>query len=682
MNKLSIALIFSVFLVASLSVFAQGPEEKQKSGSGAAVMVGKEYPGTEDHQIKTFTTIAEFEQQTEWKITEFNEAPLVKDMVAKGTLPPLGERLTKDPLVVWPADGVGEYGGNWREAYPQEAYGLLEDVLREFPLMYTSDMKDIVPNLFKSWEITDGARTFVFHLREGIKWDDGHPFTVDDFIFWYKDMALNTDLSPTGVSNLKVKGESGTITKLDDYTLKMSFKHPYGVLLEVLCRWRPMMYAPAHYMKGFHASYVSKAELDQKVKEKGFNTWMDLFGEQIYWYNNPEVPTIFAWKSLNREYEQVHRLARNPYYWKVDIAGNQLPYIDGFERFNVADSEAILLKSLAGELDAVATWYITGGAANYPIEKKNEQSGNYKMVLGTGWDTQVGVMFFNYSHPDPALRELFLNKDFRIALSVAINRQQVNDVLYKGTYNIIQVGPPVGAPYHGEDPMFKQYTEFDPDKANQILDEIGLKWDANKQWRIKSDGKPLRISMIVTNPPAYDHPSMAEMYKQYWEEIGIDLNIRPMDGGAFNEYHRSGQHEMGMKHAGWGGNRPIIAGMRGEALPLSETWFINPPWGAWVVSGGAKGDVPPAPYDKVVTRLNQIHHEFVAEPEQQQRTEIEKEMFQVHAGNLLVIGGLTVPYDHPASMHYLISNRMYNYPDPVALEMYYNVPSCWAIRQE
>ena len=680
MKKTCIVLFLLIFVLLSFPAFAEGQKDTPTKATPATKAVS-EYPGTDNHQIKTFTTIGEFEKETGWKISQFNEAPMLKDKVASGQLPPLDQRLTKDPLVVWPADGIGEYGGKWREAYPQEAYGLLEDVLREFPLMYTSDMKGIVPNLFKSWEVTDAAQTFVFHLREGIKWDDGRPFTADDFMFWYEDIALNTDLSPSGVNNLKVKGEMGTITKLDDYTLKMSFKHPYGVLLEVLCRWRPMMYAPKHFLKDYHASYVTKTELDAKVKAKGFDTWMDLFGDQMYWYNNPEVPTIFAWKALNREHEPMHRLERNPYYWKVDIAGNQLPYIDGFERLNLSDSEAILLKSLAGDLDAVATWYITGGAANYPIQKKNEESGDFKMVLGTGWDTQVGVIFFNYSHPDPALRELFLNKNFRIALSTAINRQQVNDVLYKGTYNVIQVGPPAGPPYHGEDPIYKRYTEYDPGKANQILDEMGLKWDANKKWRLKKDGTPIQISAAVTDPPAYDHPSMAEMYKQYWAEIGIDLTVRPMPG-AFNEFYQSGKHDIAIKHAGWGGNRPIIAGTRGEALPLSETWFINPPWGAWVVSGGAKGEEPPGEYKQVVTRLNQIHHEFVAEPDEQKRTEIEKEMFRIHADNLLVIGSLTVPFDHPASMHYLISNRMYNYPVPVALEMYYNVPSCWAIRQD
>ena len=235
-------------------------------------------------QVVQFNTIADYEAATGNTISAFFQSPMLDALVANGTLPPVEERLPDQPLVLQPADEIGLYGGTMRNAH-QGNFDFLEDLLREFPHVYGSNMQGVLPNVFMGVEVSDDGSSFTFSLRPDMKWSDGHPFTADDFVFWYEAVALNEELRPSGVTNMKVGGEMGTVTKVDDTTIRMDFSAPYGILLERLNRWRPMPYRPMHYLSQFHPDYNDG--VDAIVAERGFSSWTELFQAEWDWYGNP-----------------------------------------------------------------------------------------------------------------------------------------------------------------------------------------------------------------------------------------------------------------------------------------------------------------------------------------------------------------------------------------------------------
>ena len=628
-------------------------------------------------QIVQYNSPQHYENATGGKISSYQQSPMLDALVADGTLPPVEDRLPDIPLVMQPADGIGTYGGTMVSGGNGEAWSM-EDLLREFPHVYSSEMKGVLPNVFMNAETSADGKTFTFTIRPGIKWSDGEPFGADDFVFWYEAIAMNKELSPSGVNDLKVGGEMGTVTKIDENTIAMEFVAPYGVLLERLNRWRPMPYAPAHYLKQFHPDYTDQATLDALVKERGYTSWTELFEFERYWYSNPNIPTIFAWKAVTEGTSApVLEFERNPYFWKVDIAGNQLPYVDKVQLVNLGDTEGIVLKAIAGELDYQhQEWF--QGSINYPVLKQNEQKGNYKIYPQFGWCDVVGSIVFNMSIDDPVLRKLFNNKDFRIALSLGFDRNEVNEVVFNGLFKPSQPAPPDRSVYNGADPAFLQYTEHDVDRANEILDNLGLTWNDDKTQRFLPDGRPFELGIQVLSTGVFPDIPVTELMAQGWKDLGLKSTIVPLPGDLLGERRLAGDYELQSVETNVGGQAPIIGALRGVPMPISRSWLVNPPWAQWVMSGGAEGEEPPDD----VKRLYEIFEEFVAEPDPQKRFELEKEMYAIHNDNLWIIGAVKAPADLPTTWYAYFSNRMYNIPNPVAGEFYYAAPETWAKRAD
>ena len=651
---------------------ADAPAASEDVASDAGTDVGVEFT----QQVVQYNTLADYEAATGNQITSFQQSPVLDALVADGTLPPVEERLPDEPLVMQPADQIGEYGGTMRNVH-EGNFDFLEDLLREFPHVYGSNMQGVLPNVFMNAETSEDGKSTTFTIRPGIKWSDGHPFGADDFVFWYEAIAANTELNPNGVNNMKVGGEMGTVSKIDDNTILMEFAAPYGILLERLNRWRPMPYAPAHYLKQFHPDYTDPDEVNAIAEEKGFTTWVELFQSENDWYGNPDIPTIFAWKAVTRGASvPVQELERNPYYWKVDVAGNQLPYIDRILRPNLGDREAILLDVISGENDYMNP-YTLGYLTNYPVLKQNEESGGYRVLPQFGWSDVLGVITFNMSIDDPVLRELFNNKDFRIALSIGYNRDEINEVVFNGLYKPSQVAPPDASVYNGADPAFKQHIEHDPDRANEILDGLGLTWNDDQTQRLLPDGRPFELTALVNTGWVQQVP-IAELIAQGWEDLGLKTTLRPQAGNFINELMLAGDYQLTVRPVNWAGQAPIIGAMRGEPVPITPSWLVNPPWAQWVMSGGAEGEEPP----DGVKRLYEIFEEFIAEPDAQKRFDLEAEMYKIHQDNLWVIGSIKQPGDLEAVWYAVFSDRMYNIPNPVAPEWYYAAPETWAYRAE
>ena len=662
-------IIFTVaaLLLMPIAVFASKQAEKPGlSGPEAAAV--PDIKG--DGKYYYYANIQAYEKETGKSFPSLKESPFIKQL---GITDPVEKRVPEEPMVIMPSDAVGRYSDTLINNNATSALDFVEDLLREFPLMYTFDMMGIVPNIFQSWEVSNGAKTYVFKLRKGMKWSDGHPFTTADFMYWYNQMANNKDISPSGVQNLKVKDQHGKMTAVDDYTLRLDFVASYGIIIERICRWRPMMYAPAHYMKQFHPDFVSKADLDKKVKDGSFNSWVDLHQDAFYWYNNPETPSIFAWTVKTKVSKQVQELERNPYFWKVDVAGQQLPYFDKLHRPYVGDQEQILLKTIAGEFDYERHNWL-GQQEGYSLVIQNQEKGNYRVLQGGGWSDEAGVVVPNYSHEDPVLRKIFNDKRFRIALAQAINREEINNTLFRGGFKIAsQPAPPDGPPYFGENKEFHQYDAYDVAKANQLLDELGLTWNADKTLRMRPDGKPMKLTVQLLNNGWAFPVEISEMYKQYWSEIGIDITIKPLGGALYWEVVNGMQYELRQQSVNWGGRRPIIAALRCDPVPVCPSWFINPRWASWVLTGGEKGEEPP----EGVKKLYQLHQDFVAEPDAAKREAITKEIYAIHNEELWAFCALKKPADFKQIYYIPVHNSIRNFAEPVAPEWYYAMPECW-----
>ena len=651
-------------------------EEPAPAEPAAEEPMAEEPMGDFTGQVQQWNTIADYEADTGNTINSFQQSPILDAMVADGSLPTIEERLPDEPLVMQPADRIGEYGGTMRNAH-EGNFDFLEDLLREFPHVYGSNMQGVLPNVFMHAETSPDGTTTTFTIRPGIKWSDGTPFGADDFVFWYDAIASNTDLSPSGVNNMKVGGEMGTVVKVDDNTIEMQFVAPYGVLHERLNRWRPMPYAPAHYLAQFHPDYTDPDTVNATAEEKGYASWVELFEGENYWYGNPDLPTIFAWKATTRGASvPVQELERNPYYWKIDTAGNQLPYVDAINRPNLGDREAILLDVLSGANDYMNP-YTLGYLTNYPVLKQNEATGGYRVLPQFGWSDVLGVVTFNMSIEDETLRDLFRNKDFRVALSIGYDREEINQVVFNGLYKPSQVAPPDASIYNGADPGFKLHTEHDPERANEILDQLGFTWNDDNTQRLLPDGRPFELSAQVHTGWVQQVP-IAELIAQGWEDIGLKTTIVPLEGRLHTERRLAGDYELQVRPVNWAGQAPIIGAMRGEPMPISTSWLVNPPWAQWVMSGGAEGEEPPDD----VKRLYQIFEEFVGEPDAQKRFDLETEMYKIHQDNLWVIGSIKQPGDLEAVWYAVFSNRMYNIPNPVAPEWYYAAPETWAYQAE
>ena len=299
-----------------------------------------------------FATLTEFEQAAGTSITGFGEAPMLAEMVARGELPPVEERLPVEPLVVV-RNAIGTYGGTLRTAHDGTATAVIQTInkfLEQMPYTFDPDYDRLGPNILQESELVGDGDRFIWHLREGMRWSDGEPMTADDFMFWFEAVATNEDLQPSGVREFKLNGIMGVMEKVDDYQLRITFPAKFGYFPEQIAIFRPGPFLPKHYMTQFHPEYVSEEQLNATLKEEGYTDWVSMWtAKRTHWaVENPDMPHIRPWIVETDGRAPVNTMRRNPYFWKIDVAGNQLPYIDRVESVLVGDQEAYKLEVMSG----------------------------------------------------------------------------------------------------------------------------------------------------------------------------------------------------------------------------------------------------------------------------------------------------------------------------------------------
>ena len=471
------------------------------------------------------------EKEVEVVRSNLGEAPDLAAAVAAGTLPPVWERIPSQPMIIPTLqDGIGEYGGTVRRFYLGPADGCNFFRLSRASLArFSQDGFSFIPSVARGWEVSDDGKEWTFFLREGMKWSDGDDFNADDFAWQYDNVITNEDLNPTPPFFLKIGTEVGSISKVDDTTVKVTFPIPNFLFLEIAAQadeacygnnsWKNVPWAPSHYMQEFHIDFNPDA--NALAEDAGFPDWTGLFDNKGQINLNPEKPVITPWTFTNTLTEPVVFAERNPYFWAVDPAGNQLPYLDGIQlTLSEGGTEVGTLMAVQGDIDMQGRHIQLD---QYTTLKQGEEQGGYSVKT---WPTFAGsdvAFFFNMSLPGPT-GEAIRIKEFRQALSLAIDRSAIREIQFLGLGDIRQGVPKPGHPHYPGDDIAKLRTEYDPDAANALLDTaLGADARDSEGWRT-INGE--RIVMGITVTDAFGTwPDAAQVVGRAWEAVGVKADV-------------------------------------------------------------------------------------------------------------------------------------------------------------
>jgi len=380
----------------------------------------------------------------------YKEAPVLAEQVKAGKLPPVEARLPEKPLVVPVVERVGEYGGVWRRAFlgPADANNYVR-VVYDSLFRFSPDGAKIEPKIAESAEPSADFKTWTIKLRKGSRWSDGQPFTADDILFWYNDVLLNKELTPSLPGWIKnADGSAAKVEKVDDTTVRFTYAAPATLFLTAVANQDGAdrtfaMFLPAHYLKKFHPAHAAKADIDKAAQAAGFKTWTELFANRNAPAGKPRAPDHGGVAPTSRASDPVFTLRRNPYFVGVDKDGNQLPYIDEVRFTYFADAQALNLAAIAGTFDMQERHI---NMTNYPVLKDQEKTGKYRVITWPTFGGADAVIAINQTYTaDPEMGKLMATKNFRVALSLAINRDQIKESVFLGLGEARQGVP---APWH------------------------------------------------------------------------------------------------------------------------------------------------------------------------------------------------------------------------------------------
>ncbi|THV27237.1 ABC transporter substrate-binding protein [Glycomyces paridis] len=572
------------------------------------------------------------------------EAPMLAERVEAGDLPPVEERLPKEPLVIKVAESMGAYGGTWNTAITGAADGpwLWRTINDGHLLERSRDWSEIRMNVASAFEANEDASEFTITLREGIKWSDGTPLTTADVDFAYNNVALNPDLTQGVPTELcSIDGTPVELEIVDDFTFVVKFNSPKPLFRDDMAAGtsgqRFTMY-PRHYLEQFHLDFNENA--DQESLDEGFDGWVARFTSKGNLWNflweNADLPTLLPWSCKkpisDADYAQFER---NPYYWKVDEEGSQLPYLDEV-RFNIiADVETMFAHAINGDYQFHSRHFNDNAHRADAVD--GEANGDYTVVdLDSTYSSDMNLAF-NMNHRDAGLRKVFSDKQFRIAMSHAIDRQELIDVLWNRVGEPAQAAPRPESRFYDE-AFDTQYTEFDPDLANQTLDDAGYTTGSDGV-RESADGTRLEFTVIVADDALLGTVwvNALDMILDMWAAVGVKLNI----GGQPRENWQNLVNEFDYDLTVWTGDGGYID------ETISVYWymaagpgggsFFGRQWSEQYTLGTTQEAMvaePPA----FITEQWDLYDQLKAEPDEAARDEIFKQILAIAKEEFLAIG--------------------------------------------
>ena len=601
----------------------------------------------------------------------YQEAPALAELVKAGKLPPVDQRLPKDVEVVKPLDSIGKYGGTLRQVLVGTAgdHNTIQRMIAPQGLVrWDPTYSEVIPNLAKSWDVSDDASEYTFHLREGLRWSDGQPFTTEDILFYVEDILHSPDYySGAAPSQFTIDGKPMTAVAKDATTVTFKFSKPNGLFLYDLASpygVPPVLWAK-HYCKQFVPKY--NPNIADLLKQYNQNSWVDLYNfrcglreKQSRWYN-PERPTLEPWTIKEPYFGSATRvsLERNPYFWQVDTEGNQLPYIDSITFQVLQNPEAAILSAIGGQID-MQNFHLDA-VQNRPVLAENQEKGKYKLFLLHSTASSAVIIWPNLNARDPKIREMLSQKDFRKALSLGINRPEIIDLVFAGQGEPFQIGPPPGHPLYNEQ-LSKQFTQYDPAEANRLLDSLGYDKRDSAGHRLHKDGQPV-VLIVEVNPKYQLHSDVLELVTQAWQKLGIDARIDPIDNNYFQARNANWEHVMQISDTNGGGLDPIWRAT--DYVPIEDDSRFGAGWAMWYLTNGKQGVEP----TKDIAERLALYEQVRQTPPGPRQEELMKQVLQ-RAADAFEIMGITTAMTGQG----IVSVDMRNVPEEMPNGFIYLTP--------
>ncbi len=582
--------------------------------------------------------------------SQYSEAPMLAELVKAGSLPAVDERLPANPMVMPVVESIGQYGGTFRRGFKGVSDRFGPTKLQDRAIAWYDQNLNIQPRIAESWELSADAKEWTLHLREGMKWSDGAPFGAKDIQWWWENEATNTTIYPA-INSAFFSGAAKTpmtLEVVDDYTVKCIFADPKPLFIHGLRRLSWNFYEPGHYLAQFHMDLTTdKAKLEADTKAAGFNAWNEYYIDRAYWYLNPELPTVGPWNSKNKLSEELFLMERNPYFFAVDAEGQQLPYVDSVTHRLFETDDVFNLRIINGEIDFQARHV---QLANFTLYKENEAGGEYQVLIGVS--AGHPAIQLNLTTKNERLREFFNKRDVRIALSVAVDRSAINELVYDGLYTPRQYSPlsmsPQAYPKQAE-----AHIEYDVDAANALLDGAGYtekNADGLRLW----PGTTEPISFIIEGIDQDGTPAVdfVQQVVKYYNAVGVSASYKYAERSLYTEHYQTNEIEA----ASWAGDRtvlPLVAPIIWTCEQPDRPWAAA--WSLWKLDAtNPNGEEPPA--DHWVWKIWEIWDQVAAEPDAAKQTALFHQILDIWAEELPMIGYLG---EAPAPI--IVKNGVRNY---------------------
>ena len=570
---------------------------------------------------------------------EYAEAPSLAQLADEGRIPPLAERLPENPMVV-EATELGYYGTFFSVIDQRGGQGRVQMLNAEMPWVEPDpeNINNIRPALAENIIANDDSTEYTFTLRKGLKWSDGHPYTSADVEFFFEDLIKDNDINGASIQLPDASFSAVRVDVIDERTFVLKFDKPNGLALQQLAtiRAKALVLYPAHYAKQFMPKYNS--EVPELAKEEGFASVAEYFAAKCPTigglYNNADRPVLSAWMPVENfdDTKNIYTLKRNPYYWRVDQEGQQLPYLDELRVLFSDDINSIILRIANGEVDFR---YQLGGISAKPILVENaEKSGIKVFDIEQDWGPIV-ELGWNLNTENETLRKVVNEKDFRIAMSLGINREEINEGVFLGLSEPYQMAPrPETSLY---DPDFaKMHTEYDPARANTILDNLGLDKRDNSGFRLMENGERLSFILHFNNNQNAWIGEVYEYIRTHWQEIGVELILSPSK--TVGQIRNSGDFDF---WAQTGPNNWIFLNPKGF-IPVNSSYFVD--GGRWTaywkyMQNGVESENMLKPPPSVMRAL-ELYQLTQKSPNPEERLEYMREVIDIAKENFFKIGVL------------------------------------------
>ena len=591
------------------------------------------------------------------------EAPMLAELVKAGKLPPVDQRLPKKPCVMASYEGTGKYGGSWRRAFNgvSDYWGPTKCLDRAWG--WFDKNLNLQPRLLESWSVSPDGKEWTIKLREGLKWSDGKAdYTTDDIAFWYQNELQNKKL--VGAWSITPwQDPDKTLVKfqaVDKYTAKFTYTKPKPMFIYNMTRGgtgggstiAPLPVSPSHYMKQFHEDTTAdKAALEADVKKRGSADWQTYYLQFArQWTANPDRPTLAAWRPLGALSKEMFVIERNPYFFGVDKDGNQLPYIDKITHRLFESPEVLTLWVTNGEVDMQ---YRHMQIANLALYKSSEAKGDYKVVLGV-LASHIGFCL-NLTTKNKPLAEFFNQRDARIAISLAVNRDNMNQLVYNGLLKPRQYSPLPMSPQYYEK-LSNAYLKYDPDTANKMLDAAGYtKKDANGIRLYKDGSGPISFSIEGINGPPHQDIDACSLVSKDLAKVGIQCAYKYVERSLYTQHYEANDIEA----AWWGGDRTVLP-IVPEAIIFRGTQRDRPWCPGWSLyyTDPSKPNAVKPPDGHWINQIWKIwDEEVIVEPDPAKQTAAFKKILDVWATELPMI---TFLGEQPAVT--IVKNGFKGYP--------------------